>query len=66
MSAERKITIRVRDELLAKAQEATGTGIGDTVHKGLELLAANDAYERLLKLRGKVKFSVALGELRED
>jgi predicted CopG family antitoxin len=36
------------------------------MRKGLELLAASEAYEQLLKMRGKVKFSINLNELRED
>jgi hypothetical protein len=30
------------------------------------LLVANEAYDQLLKMRGKVKFSVDLNELRQD
>jgi hypothetical protein len=63
---ERKITVHVQDELLAKAQKAARAGISETVRKGLELLAASEAYDRLLKMRGKVKFSIDLDELRED
>jgi hypothetical protein len=66
MDGQRKITVRVRRELLDKAREAARAGIGDTVRKGLELLVANDAYDRLLKMRGKVKFSIALSDLRQD
>ena len=66
MKAERKITVHVDYGLLAKAQKATGASISETVRKGLELLTANDAYDQLLKTRGKVKFSVDLNELRED
>ena len=66
MRAEQKITIHVDRELLAKAQKATRGGISETVRKGLELLAASEAYDQLLKMRGKVKFSVNLDELRED
>lgn len=66
MKAERKITVHVSDRLLAKAQKAAGAGITETVRKGLELLAAGDAYEGLRRLRGRVKFSINLDELRED
>jgi len=62
----RKITVLVHREVLAKAQKAARAGISETVRKGLELLAASDAYDQLLKIRGKVKFSVALSKLRED
>jgi hypothetical protein len=66
MRAERKITVHVERELLAKAQKATRAGISETVRKGLELLAATEAYDQLLKMRGKMKFSINLNELRED
>ena len=66
MRAERKITVHVRRDLLDKAQRATRAGVSETVRKGLELLAASEAYDRLLKMRGKVKFSIDLNELRED
>ncbi|HUY39322.1 MAG TPA: hypothetical protein VMV13_10850 [Candidatus Binataceae bacterium] len=56
----------MRGDLLSKAQKASGTGISGTVRKGLELLAASQAYDQLLKMRGKVKFTIALDELRED
>ena len=65
-TAERKITVHVRRELLNSAQRASKAGVSETVRKGLELLAAHDAYEGLLKLQGKVKFSLDLDELRED
>jgi hypothetical protein len=66
MKAERKITVHVRSELLNKAQRAARAGISETVRKGLELLAASEAYDGLLKMRGKVKFSINLRELRQD
>jgi hypothetical protein len=66
MKPERKITVHVRRELLDKAQRAARAGVSETVRKGLELLAATEAYDGLLKMRGKVKFSVDLSELRRD
>ena len=66
MKAKRKITVQVHCELLAKAQKVTRAGISETVRKGLELLAASEAYDQLLKMRGNAKFSVDLNELRED
>ena len=66
MEARRKITVVVSSDLLDKAQNAAHAGITETVRKGLELLAASDVYDRLLKTRGKAKFSVNLSELRED
>jgi hypothetical protein len=66
MRPERKITVHVRRDLLDKAQKAARAGVSETVRKGLELLAASEAYDGLLKMRGKVKFSVDLDELRRD
>ena len=63
---ERKITVHVRSDLLDKAQKAARAGVSETVRKGLELLAASEAYDGLLKMRGRVKFSVDLSELRQD
>jgi hypothetical protein len=66
MKLERKITVHVRSDLLDRAQKAARAGVSETVRKGLELLAASEAYDGLLKMRGKVKFSVDLSELRQD
>jgi len=62
----RKITIEVPTDLLEKAQQATGSGVTQTVRAGLQLLAAAPAYDRLLQLRGKVRFSRTLAELKAD
>lgn len=62
----KKITVFVSEELLDKATQATGQGITDTVKKGLLLVATSSVYSELRKLRGKVKFSIHLKELRED
>ncbi|HZZ41249.1 MAG TPA: hypothetical protein VFE06_19075 [Acidobacteriaceae bacterium] len=66
MGAARKITVEVPAELLRKAQDATGTGITQTIRAGLELMAASRAYARLLEMRGKVHFSRPLADLKAD
>jgi hypothetical protein len=66
MQVARKITVEVPAELLNKAQKASGLGITQTIRSGLELVAAGRAYERLLQLQGKVKFSRTLEELKAD
>jgi hypothetical protein len=66
MKEQRKITLFVPEELLEKAQKSTKKGITETVRKGLELVAASQAYEDLRKMRGKVKFSIDVSRLRED
>jgi len=66
MGPARKITIEIPEELLEKAQQATGSGITQTVRTGLQLVAASETYDRLLELRGKVKFSLTWEELKDD
>lgn len=66
MPAVIRITVEVPAALLAKVQKATGAGITQTVRTGLELVAAGRAYERLLQLKGKVRFSRTLEELEAD
>jgi len=66
MEAARKITVEVPPGLLERAQRASGTGITQTVRTGLQLVAAAQAYARLRRLRGKVKFSRTLAELKAD
>jgi len=66
MAKARKITVEVPDELLKKAQRASGSGVTQTVRAGLELMAASEAYARLLQLQGKVRFSRSAEELKDD
>ncbi len=66
MESARKITLLLPEALLNKAQAATGLGITPTIRKGLELVAAGPAYEKLHRLKGKVRLSLNLKELRED
>jgi hypothetical protein len=66
MATARKITVEISDELLQRAQKASGAGITQTVRTGLQLLAASDVYDRLLQMRGKVRFSRTWQELKED
>jgi hypothetical protein len=66
MDTARKITVEVPPELLEKAQQATGSGVTQTVRTGLQLVAASQAYARLRQLRGKVRFTRTLAELKTD
>jgi hypothetical protein len=66
MATARKITVEVPLELLEKARRASGAGITQTVREGLELVAASKTYARLRQLRGKVRFTRALAELKAD
>jgi hypothetical protein len=62
----KKLTVEVPNDLLERAIAASGQGITSTIRRGLELVAASGAYARLRGLKGKVKFSIKLSELRED
>jgi hypothetical protein len=62
----RKITVEIPGDLLERAQKASGAGITQTVRTGLQLLAASKTYDRLRELRGKVRFSCSLAELKAD
>jgi hypothetical protein len=66
METARKITVEVPEDLLEKAQQASGAGITQTVRTGLQLVAASHAYAQLRELRGKVRFSQTTDELKAD
>jgi len=66
MATARKITVEIPDALLQKAQQASGAGITQTVRTGLQLLAASQTYSRLRQLRGKVRFTRTVAELKAD
>ena len=66
MAKTRKITVEVPDELLERALRAAGAGVTATVRRGLELVAAGQAYDDLRALRGKVRLRLDLERLRED
>jgi hypothetical protein len=66
MSAEKKITVMLPEDLLARALKASGEGITPTLRKGLELVAAKDAYKGLLKLKGKFDLKIDLDDSRKD
>jgi hypothetical protein len=66
MGEMRKITVQVPEDVLESAQAFTGEGVTQTVTEGLKRLASIRAQQELLKLRGKIKFSIDLNELRED
>ncbi len=61
-----KVTVELPADLLKRARATTGEGITSTIRRGLEMVAATRAQERLVALRGKVRFSIDLAELRAD
>jgi hypothetical protein len=66
METARKITVEIPGDLLERAQEASGTGITQTVRAGLQLVAASKTYNHLRQMRGKVRFSRTAAELKTD
>ena len=66
MAEARKITVEVPVDLLEKAQRASGEGVTGTVRTGLQLVAASHAYAQLRRLRGKVRFSKTVAQLKAD
>lgn len=54
------------EDLLERAVKASGEGITPTLRKGLELVAAKDAYNKLLKLKGRLDPKLNLDESRAD
>jgi hypothetical protein len=61
-----KITAHIPVNVLREAQAATGKGITETIKMALSQLARAGAYEALRKMRGKVKFSIDLEDLRKN
>ena len=66
MTRLKKITVEVDEELLESAQKQSGDGVTGTVRRGLQILAAAEAYQRLAAMRGKVKFASDLATMRND
>ncbi len=66
MGKMRKITVEVPEELLDRLQAFTGEGVTETVRQALRKLDSIRAQREIMKLRGKVKFSMTLDELRYD
>jgi Arc/MetJ-type ribon-helix-helix transcriptional regulator len=62
----RKITVQVPEHDLEMAQAYTGEGVTETVRSALRKLASMQAQQEFRKLRGTVKFSMSLDELRHD
>ena len=62
----RKVTVLLPAGLLKRATRATGLGLTPTIRKGLESIAAAEAFDGLRRLRGKLKLSLNVDNLRQD
>ena len=65
MAKLRNITVIVPARDLEAAQAYTGAGITETVRIALRTFVSTRAQQELLKLRGKIKFSMSAAELRD-
>jgi hypothetical protein len=66
MPTARKISVAVPQVPLDKAEQASGTGVTQTVRAGLQLVAASRTYARVLRPRRKFRFAPTLAELKPD
>lgn len=66
MTGIQKVTVELPTDLLERAQRATGAGITATIREGLAEVASRRAQRELRQLRGRVKFTIDLGTMRED
>lgn len=64
--AQKKVTVYLPTDLLERALASTDGNITETIRKGLELMAASQAYDSLRRLRGRVSLSLDTKELRRD
>lgn len=64
-SKTKRITLNIPSDLLEEVQHLTGKNITDTIISGLEQVKRKSAYEKALKLRGKLDLKIDLETLRE-
>ena len=61
-----KVTVLLPRDLLKRATRASGQGLTPTIRQGLEAVTRAEAFRGLRGLRGKVRFSINVNQLRED
>ena len=66
MSAMRKITALLPEDLLTTAQRNSGEGLTQTLRKALETYNHRQWSRRMLSLEGKTRLQLDLDKLRED
>jgi hypothetical protein len=62
----KKVTVVLPADLVERATTTTGNGIKQTIREGLEAMAAVHSFDGMRRLRGKVKLSIDVGQLRQD
>jgi len=65
---DRKITANLPEELLIRAMDASGEGLTPTLRRGLELVAAQKIYQKILESQNKYPNGIGLDleESRKD
>jgi hypothetical protein len=66
MKTDQKVTVMLPKGLIQKAMKASGEGLTPTLRRGLELVAAKDAYQGLLKLKGKFDIGLDYEQVKKD
>jgi hypothetical protein len=66
MKTDQKVTVMLPKGLIQKAMKASGEGLTPTLRRGLELVAAKEAYRRLLNLKGKFPLRQNYEQIRRD
>lgn len=65
MSAVKRITANLPEELLSEAMGVTGKGITETLVEGLHLVRRRRAYDYAMSLKGKLRLDIDLEASRE-
>ena len=60
------MTVVLPGDLVEKAMKASGEGLTPTLRRGLELVAAKEAYRGLLKLKGKFDLGLDYEQVQKD
>jgi hypothetical protein len=66
LEKRKKTTVEIPESILKDALRVSGKSINETVSLGLRLVAAQDTFDELLKLRGSYKSGLKLKTLRAD
>jgi len=59
-----KVTVMLPRDLVERAKRVSGLGLTPAIRKGLETIAAWEAFETLRQLRGKERGTMSWQELR--
>ena len=61
----KRVTANLPGPLLAEAMAVTGKGITETLTEGLRLVCQLQAFQKAMRLKGKLRLDVDLAESRE-